>query len=1302
MNTLLHRLVLGFLLTAAFVSPVSAADWPMWRHDATRSGVSSAALPVELQLQWSRDYPPETPAWPDQEKMPFDICFEPIVVGKTLYMNSARHDCVRAVDVDTGDRKWVFFADGPVRFAPLHHNGKIYFTCDDGCLYCVTAETGELVWKLRGGPSDRRILGNQRIISTWPARGAPVVADDTLYFAASIWPFMGVFIHAVDPETGKILWTNDGDGSTYMKQPHATDAFASVAPQGPLAIDGNHLLIPGGRSIPAVFERKNGKLLRLPLAENGKLGGGSEVVAFGDIYFNGGSVFETKSSKFQGNFAKLVLTTPKILFAYDNNALKAFNPATYRVIPEKAEPTPQPSRPLEPGEKLEVLPLPERVVEDPKNKPLPPPVLTKTSRWRVDELATIGVPSLEVMIMAGNRIYAGGDNVILAIDYDPTIKTFAVAWRTRIEGKVCRLVAGANRLFAVTREGQLFCFGQDDVTPRHYPLRAPVHPPELPALAKRVKALVDAGGARDGYAVQWGYGDGIVATEILRQTNLQLLSLEPSAENTLAGRRAHAVADTYGTRIAILPGEPKLAQLPPFFASVIFANNLKAAGISYNENFLRQAFHSLRPFGGRLVLSMNEVPSVAAVEQWARNTPQAKVRRIGDFVVVSREGPIPGSANWTHEHADSSNTRVSKDSVVKAPMGILWFGGPSHEGVLPRHGHGPQPQVIDGRVLIEGVDMLRCLDVYTGRMLWETSLPGLGTFYNNVQHQAGANSAGSNFVSMHDGIYVAWDYQCVVLDPDTGKIKRSIKLPPAKGTKAAPRWGYINIEGDHLIAGADPLFDEKNMPPKNQGSGDDDDKSGLAPSNPIGSSLKKIVAALKPFSDNMSASRRIIVLDRHSGAVIWETTANYSFRHNGTCVGNGRIFTIDRLSGDELLKRKKSTDDLPKPFRVVSFDLFTGDQMWEVDDDVFGTWLSYSAKHDILLEAGRLARDTLKDEPRGVRACDARTGKELWFDKSYGGPAMIHGDEILLEKGACDIRTGGLKLRDDPITGVPVPWSWTRTYGCNTPLASEHLLTFRSGAAGYFDLCNDGGTGNFGGFRSSCTNNLIVAGGLLVVPEYTRTCTCNYQNQTSVAMIHQPDAEMWTFFGTKETKGTVKRLGINLGAVGDRRAENGTLWLEYPSTGGVSPAVNVNFKPGKLDTYRRFSGNFTGPLPWVASSGVNGIQEIAISVGKEEERKTRPFTVRLVFAEPEPIEVGQRRFDVHIQDVRKLADFDITKEAGGARKSIIREFHDVLAGETLTVLFTAPGKGIDYRGLPPIVSGIEVIEEEDSTSSASR
>src|SRR5213080_2766844 len=200
-----------------------------------------------------------------------------------------------------------------------------------------------------------------------------------------------------------------------------------------------------------------------------------------------------------------------------------------------------------------------------------------------------------------------------------------------------------------------------------------------------------------------------------------------------------------------------------------------------------------------------------------------------------------------------------------------------------------------------------------------------------------------------------------------------------------------------------------------------------------------------------------------------------------------------------------------------------------------------------------------------MRAYQARKGTVLWHRRDYSGPAMIHGDDILKERGACDLLTGAVRMRTDPLTGQPVEWTWSRNYGCNTPVASEHLLTFRSGAAGYCDLANDSGTGNFGGFRSSCTNNLIVAGGVLVAPDYTRTCTCSYQNQTSLALVPMPESEMWTFQGSRSVTGPVRHVGINLGAPGDRKAADGTLWLEYPSVGGPSPSVGVRHTPGNVE-----------------------------------------------------------------------------------------------------------------------------------------
>ena len=146
-------------------------------------------------------------------------------------------------------------------------------------------QMGKLSWKFRGGPSDRKILGNKRLISTWPARGAPVIKEGIVYFAASIWPFMGTFIYALDAETGKIIWQNDHNGSKYMLQPHGAYSFAGVAPQGILAVMKDKILIPGGRSVPACFDRHTGELLYFHLSRN-RTTGGSFICANEDVFFS--------------------------------------------------------------------------------------------------------------------------------------------------------------------------------------------------------------------------------------------------------------------------------------------------------------------------------------------------------------------------------------------------------------------------------------------------------------------------------------------------------------------------------------------------------------------------------------------------------------------------------------------------------------------------------------------------------------------------------------------------------------------------------------------------------------------------------------------------------------------------------------------------------------------------------------------------------------------------------------------------------------------------------------------------------
>src|SRR5262249_49617860 len=138
-------------------------------------------------------------------------------------------------------------------------------------------------------------------------------------------PFMGIFVHAVDAKTGGRVWINDGDGSLYMKQPHNTDAFASIAPQGPIVAINNRLLVPGGRSVPATLDRTTGKLLRYQLAENGKRGGGSEVGAINNIFFNGGAVFEIATEKYLADAAKIFALTKTHAFTWDKGVCKVLD-----------------------------------------------------------------------------------------------------------------------------------------------------------------------------------------------------------------------------------------------------------------------------------------------------------------------------------------------------------------------------------------------------------------------------------------------------------------------------------------------------------------------------------------------------------------------------------------------------------------------------------------------------------------------------------------------------------------------------------------------------------------------------------------------------------------------------------------------------------------------------------------------------------------------------------------------------------------------------------------------------------------
>ena len=298
MKSLVAGFVTAIALFGGFTAHSSAADWPMYRGDAARSGYTSESIPNQLQLRWTYRcaHPPNT-AWSTSGRVSYDEGFQPIVVGDMVFIGSSADDRITAISADTGQQVWTYVTDGPVRFAPVAWADRIFAVSDDGWLYALRMDNGQLIWKHRGGPTDEKLLGNERVVSRWPARGGPVVFKDTVYFAAGIWPSEGVYLHAVDASSGDAIWTNEDSGGIFMPQPHGTaDAKSGVSPQGYLLANETQLFVPTSRAVPAAFQRADGKFDYYHLQKNGTTGGSFALLA-DQFLLNGGVLFEQDTGK---------------------------------------------------------------------------------------------------------------------------------------------------------------------------------------------------------------------------------------------------------------------------------------------------------------------------------------------------------------------------------------------------------------------------------------------------------------------------------------------------------------------------------------------------------------------------------------------------------------------------------------------------------------------------------------------------------------------------------------------------------------------------------------------------------------------------------------------------------------------------------------------------------------------------------------------------------------------------------------------------------------------------------------------
>jgi len=225
--------------------PIEPGDWPTYLADARRTATTSAAIPRQIERQWTFDVP--SGAMPTA----------PIVAGNTVFFGD-RAGILWALDA-RGNPRWKAYTGGAIYVAPALADGRLYAGSADGRVYAFEAATGRRLWSFRVGPADRRIPVYGKLISTWPVAGGVVVDDGVVYAAAGITHYDGTHVVALDAVTGKPKWYNDSSGSL------SEQVDSGVSLQGELFLaDGELRFVGGGVIETARYDLATGRCLNAP------------------------------------------------------------------------------------------------------------------------------------------------------------------------------------------------------------------------------------------------------------------------------------------------------------------------------------------------------------------------------------------------------------------------------------------------------------------------------------------------------------------------------------------------------------------------------------------------------------------------------------------------------------------------------------------------------------------------------------------------------------------------------------------------------------------------------------------------------------------------------------------------------------------------------------------------------------------------------------------------------------------------------------------------------------------------------
>ncbi len=1028
-----------------FVGTAEARDWPGYRGGRERRAFSPEAFPQKLKPAWTVSLQAPSPAWPAPAKKSYWQKLETITARVTD--DQACH--------------------------PVIANGFVLVASSaDDHLYCYRLKTGEQVW---------------RFGTDGPIRYAPYVADGSVFLGSDD----GV-AYCVKLDTGKEVWRRrladedvriPGNGRIVSSWPIRTGCLThgrrvfftsglypqqgtwvwsldsatgdigwrtklDVSPQGYLLASESQLFVPTGRGQPISLDLATGT----HRSQLQSLGGTFAVVDSGVLLSGPGndgslSLSDTRS----GN--RLSSVRGEHLSVGDQ----------YSFLIEAGE-----LIRLDRGQFLEATRARSRwtnrlLALQAERKKLPASGAEKLANSQELKLAADSLRQAEDRLTGARRVLSktetifsllGLSDAVLAGQEDKLIafssETGQIVWEVSIEGRAVGLALSESHLVVTTSSGTLMCFAPES------------HLEAQPVRAESVSESETQNGPqtllpleiskdvplKKGFAVFVGRRASRCVEEITEETDLKCVVFLTQNSEVQAERTRWMDRGMYGKRVSVLLLEDSVLPMAGDVAALVIYESTNLSG--------EEAQRVARPHGG-IALDL-------------------------EAGAVVRRGALPGEGRWTHLYGNPANTASSGDRWASSDLSLQWFGGVGPSRMVDRHLRGSAPLYDGGIMVVPGENVVLGVDAYTGEELWELSLPDSQRY--SMPYDAGYMALeGQTFA-------VAVGRECWIVNSVKGTVRA--RLPLSKQAQEAC-WGYVGFRDPSRLIGTWQAHHASRMHPSRDRV-DADYRDGQA-----------LVCGLGIFS-----------VDIESGALVWSRPSTGIVNPTLT-VTKDSVHFVEFMGDDEIMRNGRMALEsiVEREPQLAAVGGADGQTKWRAPLPESAlrcrNILYLTHAHERLILVGSYL-NSRKDTTYEVLCFSAIDGSLLWsrsHDKgkpgeTYHGEQMHHpvivGDYLVTEPVVYHLETG------EPVaaSGQENAWRLSRPgHSCGTISASQNSLYFRAGNPTALDLSSHlmgrSTPKKLAPTRPGCWINIIPAGGMVLIPEASAGCVCDFSLQTSMA-----------------------------------------------------------------------------------------------------------------------------------------------------------------------------------------------------------